>query len=529
MKSTLLSLVSSLTHVVAVHASCTGTNVTDQLTVKATTGVYTGLIDPAFPNTRQFRSIAFAEPPTRWLPPQKLAASDRKYEAFDLPPSCPQFVSAVPSVLSEYFGDGAMIYNGDQNHTSGLVGADTSEDCLYLAMWTPANATLDSKLPVLFFLTGGGFTTGGVNVGYQLPMDWVERSQSHIVVTINYRVNIFGFPNARGLAEQNLGILDQRMALEWVRDNIAAFGGDPSKITQWGESAGAMSTDAHAHAYYDDPIAHAYILQSGTVTIGGQVLDPTFSNFTSVAQHFGCNATSAVDGAAELECMRAVPFEQISNYVGQYTDAGATPAFSFAPVVDERIVFANYTARASEGKVARLPTILANCANEASTFVPFPVQDPEAGYPQDVILAIGLAGFICPTYASTVERNLLDIPVYRYQHAGRYPNLNPLDWLGAWHGSDVPMSFGTYDLIKGVGNVTQVEIDTSRAMQEHILAFARDPYQGPQTLGWEPMNTTAAGGGIVLRFGADEMPVQYVAGNEIDAVCQGTGEYDAFP
>ncbi|KAF2181535.1 alpha/beta-hydrolase [Zopfia rhizophila CBS 207.26] len=532
MKFMLLSLVSLAATIVAGHADHADTNASDQLTVKTSTGTYTGLIDPKFPKTRQFRSIAFAEPPVksrRWLPPQKLSPSSEHYNSYDLPPSCPQFVSSVPSLLSEYFADGALIYNGNQNHTSGLVGAATSEDCLYLAVWTPANATCNSKLPVLFFMTGGGFQGGGVNLPYQLPTDWVERSQSHIVVTINYRVNIFGFPDAAGLSEQNLGILDQRAALEWVRDNIASFGGDPTAITQWGQSAGSMSTDVHAHAFYEDPIAHAYFLQSGTVFSGAAVADTTFSNFSFVAQHFGCNSTSGNNSAAELDCMRAVPFEQVSNFVGQYGDSGAVPALSFLPVVDERIVFSDYAARASSGKVARLPTILSNTANEASSLVPFPVENQTAGFPQEVILAVELAQFICPTYNSTLERNHLSIPVYRYQHAGTYPNLNPVEWIGAYHGSDIPMNFGTYDLVKGLGDAIQLEIETSRAMQDHILAFAKDPYYGPQKLDWEPLNASAPQGGKLIRFGADGKAVQYVDGIDVDGICQGVGEYDAFP
>ncbi|KAF2274581.1 alpha/beta-hydrolase [Westerdykella ornata] len=464
----------------------------------------------------------------RWLPPRKLPRSDRRFNALELPPSCPQFVSSVPSLLSEYLADGALIYNGKDNHTSGLVGAATSEDCLYLGIWTPANVTSKSKLPVLFFMSGGGFQGGGVHIPYQLPMEWVERSQSHIVVTINYRTNIFGFPNAAGLSEQNLGVLDQRMALEWVRDNIAAFGGDPTAITQWGQSAGAMSADAHAYAFYKDPIARAYFLQSGTSFSGGGVLDNTFSNFTFVAQHVGCNFTTSKSPQArtqELDCMRKVPFERISNFVGQYGDSGAAPALSFLPVVDERIIFSDYEARGKSGKIARLPAILSNTANEASSLVPF----SPAGFPQDVILAVELAQFVCPTYKSTVQRNQLSVPVYRYQFAGRFPNLNPLEWTGAYHGIDIPMIFGTYDLVKGLGDVPELERETSRAIQDHVLAFAKDPYNGPQKLNWQPLDTQAPQGGQLIRFGAGGKAVQYVDGVKVDGVCQGIGEYDAFP
>jgi carboxylesterase type B len=297
----------------------------DNLTVKTSTGTYTGLIDSNFPNTRQFRSVAFAEPPVtarRWLPPTALSKSAAHHYSYNFPPSCPQFVSAVPSVWNQFLAKGNLIYNGSQNHTSGLVGEATSEDCLYLAVWTPAKATSASKLPVLFFMTGGGLQTGGVNIEWQFPTSWVERTQEHIVVTINYRLNIFGFPNARGLAAQNLGILDQRMALEWVRDNVAAFGGDPTKITQWGQSSGSISTDIHSHAFYADPIARGYFLQSGTVLTQAAAfpfVDTTHSNFSFVARHFGCAfpADADPDGAAELDCMRPVPFAQIENFIGQ--------------------------------------------------------------------------------------------------------------------------------------------------------------------------------------------------------------------
>jgi acetylcholinesterase len=496
------------------------------LTIKTTTGTFTGLIDPKFPSTRQFRSIPFAQPPTlsrRWLPPQKLSTSSQHYNSTTLPPSCPQFVSSIPSLSSTYFAEGAMINNGNDNHTSGLSGAATSEDCLYLAIWTPSQATPTAKLPVLFFMTGGGFQGGGVNLPYQLPTGWVDRSQAHIVVTINYRLNIFGFPNALGLADQNLGMLDQRAALEWVRDNIVQFGGDAKRITQWGQSAGSMSADAHAHTFYKDPIASAYILQSGTLFSGPPVVDTAHSNFTFVARNFGCyNAT------VELDCMRAIPFPKIINFIGQYGDSGAQPALSFIPAVDNRTIFSDYPARIAAGKVAHRPTILSNTANELSSLIPFSGTNVSA-VPQEVILAISLAQFVCPTYNSTVERNGLGIPVFRYQYAGMFPNMNPFEWLGAHHGSDVPMNFGTYGLITDFANATKFEEEVSRKMQQHILAFASDPWKGPQKIGWKPMIASDAKGGSLVRFGADEKAVQYVDGVEVDGVCQGIGEYDAFP
>ncbi|KAF7350911.1 Alpha/beta-hydrolase [Mycena sanguinolenta] len=500
------------------------------LTVTTQTGSYTGLIDPEFPHTRQFRSIAFAEPPvtaSRWLPPTALPKSAAHHYSFNFPASCPQFVSSRPSVWNQFLAKGNLIFNGNQNHTSGLVGEATSEDCLYLAVWTPANATTNSKLPVLFFMTGGGLQTGGVNIEWQLPTSWVERSQEHIVVTINYRLNIFGFPNARGLTDQNLGILDQRMALEWVRDNIASFGGDPSRIIQWGQSAGSQSADFHSYAFFNDPIAQGYFLQSGTALLQNFDMDAAHTNFSFVAKHFGCDFPT--DGAAELDCMRPVPFALIENFIGQYGDNGTQPALTFNVVRDEKIIFFNYTARAAAGKLAKSPAIISNCANEHSSLYAYPVNNLTEGPYEPAVLALDLSIWVCPTAATTQLRNALDIPVFRYQHAGTYPNLNPLTWLGAYHASDLPMNFGTYGLLTDLGQTTAFEVAVSVSMQDHILAFVKDPHNGPQAIGWEPLNANAPNGGTLLRFGADGKVVQTVNGVEVDGPCKGIGTYNQFP
>lgn len=504
-----------------------GGHSTGNLTVQTTTGTFTGIIDPGFPSTRQFRSIPFAEPPVtsrRWLPPKKLAKSAKHHYSYNFPPSCPQFVSSTPTVWTQFFGDVNLIDNGSQNHSSGLSGENTSEDCLNLAIWTPKNATSRSKLPVLFFMTGGGFAVGGVNIKWQLPAGWVDRTQQHIVVTINYRLNIFGWPNARGLRDQNLGLMDQRMALEWVRDNIANFGGDPDAITQWGQSAGSMSTDYHSYAYYKDPIASGYFMQSGTALLKFASSDTTHSNFTFVAKHFGCDFPD--DGQAELECMRQVPFAMIENFIGQYTQNGTEPALSFVMVPDEKLIFSNYTERAMAGKVAKSPVLTGNTANEATSLVPWPVNNLTAGPWQPGVLALDLAMWICPAAETTKLRSQLDIPVYRYQYAGQFPNLTPYSWLGAYHAGDLSIVFGTYDLTsQELGNSTALEVEVSRAVQDHVLAFVKDPYKGPQSIGWNAVKD----GGKVVRFGADGKVVQYVDINVIDGACSGNGTYDQFP
>ncbi|KAF6795826.1 chlorogenic acid esterase precursor [Colletotrichum sojae] len=538
MKFAILSLLASATAAIAIASN--GSH-TDSLTVKTSSGVFTGFIDPETPNTKQWRSIPFAEPPVgsrRWLPPAKLQPSDKHAYSTKFPPSCPQFVSSLENLWSLPLTKGNLIYNGAQNDTSGLVGEATSEDCLYLAVWAPTTPPPKDGFPVLFFMTGGGFVMGGIELPWQIPTSWVARSQSAVIVTINYRVGIFGFPRARGVAEgeQNLGILDQRAALEWVRDNAAAFGGDPSRIMHWGRSAGSISADIHAYAYHDDPIAQSYYMESGVV-FSGIAEDPTYSNFSFVAQHVGCEAPRGVgvsddDGAAELDCMRRVSPAQIVNFIGQYGDRGETPPLTFAPIPDDRIVFRDYEAQAAADKLARRPSLISLTANEFAGLVPWPKDNLTEGPWQPPVTELNVA-WVCGARSATAARNGLgtaEAPVFRFQYAAEFPNLNVYEWLGAYHNSETPLVFGTYGMLDHIAPTTEFQDEVSRAMQDHIMAFAEDPYHGPQEkFGWQPQVVSEANGGDILRFGGDGKVVQRVDGVDIEGVCVGLGEYDSFP
>src|ERR1700722_4992820 len=206
-----------------------------------------------------FKGIPFAAPPVgnlRWQPPQPAAKWKGIRPAKDFGSHCIQSTSYPDMVF----------------HDPG-----PSEACLTLNVWTPANAKPGS-LPVMVWIYGGGFTGGGTSESRQDGQFLAARNM--VVVSMNYRLGIFGFFELPELtaesphhASGNYGLLDQTAALAWVKENIAAFGGDPANVTIFGESAGSISVSAQMAS----PLAHGLfakaIGESGGA-LGGPGLNP---------------------------------------------------------------------------------------------------------------------------------------------------------------------------------------------------------------------------------------------------------------
>ncbi|MBW8858092.1 MAG: carboxylesterase family protein, partial [Bradyrhizobium sp.] len=199
-----------------------------QLTVAVDGGLVHGRFDPKR-EARAFLGIPYAAPPLgalRWKPPQPVARWDGVRPAHAFSPQCLQAGRPDDSVYGEFAGRQPM-----------------SEDCLYLNVWSAAPAA-DAGWPVMVWFHGGAFQQGsGANpvfVEGDLPRHGV------VLVTFNYRLGPFGFmahpeltAEADGAGSGNYGLLDMTAALGWVRRNIAAFGGDPDRVTVFGQSAGA--------------------------------------------------------------------------------------------------------------------------------------------------------------------------------------------------------------------------------------------------------------------------------------------------
>ena len=257
--------------------------------VKTANGIVEGTVEES--GVRAFKGIPFAEPPVgdlRWKPPQPVKnwKGVRKADAFG--PRCMQ---------RRLFSD--MVFRS----------AGVSEDCLYLNVWTPARSG-DSRLPVLVYFYGGGYVAGD---GSEPRYDGEAMARKGIVaLTVNYRLTVFGFFAHPELTKEsphraagNQGLLDQSAALHWVQRNIAAFGGDPKKVTIAGESAGSTSVSAQMAS----PLSKDLI--AGAIGESGALMNPTLAPVSLAdAEQNGAKFASIV-GAPSLAALRAMPAEQL--------------------------------------------------------------------------------------------------------------------------------------------------------------------------------------------------------------------------
>ncbi|KAF7327419.1 Carboxylic ester hydrolase [Mycena kentingensis (nom. inval.)] len=261
---------------------------------------------------------------------------------------------------------------------STSLGAPIAEDCLFLNVFRPAGTSAKAKLPVLFWIHGGAYTTNSAsNPGYD-PTLLVQRSvalkKPMIFVSANYRVNTFGFLASSSVAPRDLnaGLQDQRMAMRFVQQNIAKFGGDPTKVTIWGQSAGAGSVEAHLLYPTTPPMFRAAIADSST---GPFKNSPEASTYDLAGKPFArlLASTGCAAGSGAVSCLQAVPFTtlmSISNAMITTTLNGQL----WQPAVGPK--GSMITQRASDviasGKYLRVPYIGGSNArvNEGTTFSP---------------------------------------------------------------------------------------------------------------------------------------------------------------
>ncbi|EEP79125.1 predicted protein [Uncinocarpus reesii 1704] len=375
-------------------------------------------------------------------------------------------------------------------------GNPQSEDCLKLNVWS--KATGSTRKPVLIWFHGGRMVTLdslGLALISDIPMfvgfiggstnnpfyqgQYMTDKEDVIIVTVNYRLNIFGFAGAPGLP-QNVGLLDQRLAVEWVRDNIAAFGGDPDRITIFGHSAGGVAVDYYTYAWKQDPIVSGVISMAGTaLSMAPNTPAESTKYWNAAVTALGCQ-----DSSDTVACVRSKPFSELSAAVLKVPPepSKALPQPVFHPTIDEKVVFSNYEELSARGEFARVPYLVGSGDYEAGYYK---VSAHGAGkrLTDDQWNKFNLAAFTCSSARAAHNRATHGVPVWRYRYFGQWPNTALYPGSGAYHGTDVAQVFGTAADASGAPN-TDAENQVSSLMSHAWAAFAANPASGLSELGW---------------------------------------------
>ncbi|XP_077984264.1 acetylcholinesterase-like [Glandiceps talaboti] len=424
-----------------------------------------------------YRGIPYAEPPIgdlRFRPPVPRSPWSDEYDASYFRSTCIQ--PEMPLFASD---------------------EPTDEDCLYLNVYVPQPTP--TKAAVMVWIHGGGFVIGSGSSYESSPLAALN---DVIVVTINYRLGVFGFMSTGdSLATGNYGLLDQVLALKWVNENIAAFGGDTDRITIFGESAGSMSVQFHIVSPLSSGLFHRAIMQSGSVNWDAGVLsDAKVEHIKAygIGKAVGCEKDTSEE---LLECLRQVPVEDfiapqdMSTGILANITGLSLAEISFMPYIDGQFVTEHPQKTVSEKTFNKVDTIMGTTADEGMLFliILFPnqlneskvVMDkptfdamvpafvfgpvskypmvidsakmlytnweeadlPEANYADSFSQITGDQIFVCSTDATARAHYEAGLNVYLY-HFDHRPSTSIYrtgsKWTKAAHGEDIQFVFGVH-------------------------------------------------------------------------------------
>uniref|UniRef100_A0A3P9JI75 Carboxylic ester hydrolase n=1 Tax=Oryzias latipes TaxID=8090 RepID=A0A3P9JI75_ORYLA len=475
-----------------------------------------------------FLGIPFGEPPVgkrRFRPAEPKRPWQGVYKADSYPNACFQFVD------KSYPGfPGIEMWNPNR---------EMSEDCLYLNIWVPSSVK-PHNLPVMVWIYGGGFYSGSSSLDVY-DGRYLASVENVIVVSMNYRIGAFGFLALDGTSEApgNVGLLDQRMALQWVQNNIASFGGDPRQVTIFGESAGGASVGFHLLSPGSRPLFTRAILQSGVPNCpwASVTYAEARRRATHLANAVGCNGGNDTE---LVDCLRGKTPQELIDQEWQVLPWTALFRFSFVPVVDGEVLPDAPEAMVNSGDFKDTQILLGVNQDEGSYFLLYGApgfskdndslisrKDFLAGVKMGVPHAndigleavvlqytdwmdenngeknrdamddiVGDHNVICPLalFASSYARHHAEKAyngfghlnnagnsqggVYLYLFDHRASNLAWPEWMGVIHGYEIEFVFGL-PLEKRL-NYTSEEEKLSRRMMRYWANFARtgNPNEG---------------------------------------------------
>jgi para-nitrobenzyl esterase len=465
-----------------------------------------------------FLGIPYAKPPVgplRWQPPQPPATWTGVRDAAKFGNRCAQ------------------------NANSTLqTAASTEEACLYLNVWTPNPSA--SKLPVMVWIHGGGNVGGSASD----PVPFADGGYFYsgaplagngvVVVSLNYRLGVFGFfahPElvTEGSKAGNQGLWDQRFAMQWVMTNIAQFGGDPSNVTIFGESAGSLDVCLHVASPQTPSLFERAVSESGGCTTRQPALADNQPLLLTFAAQLGCPGAGPGDGGSgdagpdPLACLRNLTVPAL--LAAGPSDAGLGGPFS--PVVDDDFLADQPRTLYESGKIAKTPYLLGSNNDEGTLFeigaTPvtdqagltaaiaeqygdagaalaelYPVSEFDGGLPNPYQAAltriVGDSILVCSTYDSALLAASQGGPVYMYNFdipveiPGLVGDSAGELYLGASHGSELPFVFGTSPQFA----TDAAQASLSKLMERYWTRFATsgDP-NGASDLKWPTFSGTS--------------------------------------
>ncbi len=442
-----------------------------------------------------YLGVPYAAPPVgslRWRPPQPVKPWNGVKVCTSFSPACPQPKSQLYNIT------------------------DISEDCLYLNVWSPARSP-DERLPVMVWIHGGSFNTGSGGVPAYDGSKLARRGV--IVITFNYRLGPLGYLCYPGLDKEskhdvsgNYGMLDQVAAFEWVKKNAKAFGGDASRVTAFGKSAGAISVvemivSPLARGLFQRAISESGSFYNAFPVSRDTTLAAAEKTGQALAVTLGCDKASDVVAAMRKKTAKEIVDAAYPN------GSAETAATGFMPVVDGWAIPADPSSLFAAGKQAKVPLLIGNNADEGTLFI------ATAG-----AFGLGVDGYqqyVRSIYGANADSVLATFPATKQSEVGgaldslttvmgfgagarfaaasaaktgskafqynftRKPDIQLVKVLGSFHGLELFYVFG--DFVQQLADIrlNPADLALSKTMMGYWTNFARsgDP-NGPGLPAW---------------------------------------------